>query len=180
MLDTREYVVQIQDGSSETYSANLIAESIMSSVDEEGNSYVLMDEIIDHQKGADALSREDALIRTKSGVRSKITTKGWEFLVSWKDGTQSWVRLADIKDSFPIEVAKCVVANQSSEEPAFNWWVPKVLRKKEQMVCVAKSRTKYWLKSHKYGVRLPKTIKEALQIDKETGTDYWRKEFRRR
>ena len=43
------------------------------------------------------------------------------------------------------------------------------------MVCAAKLRTKYWLKSHKYGVRLPKTIKVALQIDKETGTDHWRR-----
>ena len=102
-----------------------------------------MDEIIDHQKGADALSREDALIRTKSGVRGKITGKGWEFLVSWKDGTQSWVRLADIKDSFPIEVAEYAVASKISSEPAFVWWVPKVLKKKDLMVCAAKTR--YWL-----------------------------------
>ena len=93
------------------------------------------------------------MIMTKSGVRSKITTKGWEFLVSWKDGTQSWVRLADIKDSFPIKVAEYAVASQISDEPAFIWWVPKVLRKKKLMISAAsKSRTKYWLKSHKYGV----------------------------
>ena len=111
----------------------------------------LMDEIMDHQKGNNALSEEDALIQTKSGVPSKITTKNWEFLVSWKDGTQSWVRLADIKDSFPIEVAEYAVANQISDEPAFVWWVSKVLKKKKLMISAA-SRTKYWLKSHKYGV----------------------------
>ena len=72
--------------------------------------------------------------------------------MSWKDGTQSWVRLADLKDSFPIEVSEYDVANQISEEPAFNWWVTKVLRRKKRMVCVAKSRTKYWLKSHKCGI----------------------------
>jgi hypothetical protein len=33
--------------------------------------------------------------------------------------------------------------------------------------------TKYWLKSHKYGVELPKTVAEALAIDRKTGTTFW-------
>ena len=31
----------------------------------------------------------------------------------------------------------------------------------------------YWKTSHKYGVRLPHSVQEALQIDKETGTAFW-------
>ena len=31
------------------------------------------------------------------------------------------------------------------------------------------------MKTHKYGIKLPKTIKEALAIDRETGTDFWMK-----
>ena len=42
------------------------------------------------------------------------------------------------------------------------------------MACAA-SKTKYWLKSNKCGVWLPETMKEALQIDEEIGTDHWRK-----
>ena len=29
--------------------------------------------------------------------------------------------------------------------------------------------------THKLGIRLPKSVKEALQIDKTTNTDFWRK-----
>ena len=29
--------------------------------------------------------------------------------------------------------------------------------------------------THKYGIRLPHTVEEALQIDHETGTDFWKK-----
>jgi hypothetical protein len=33
--------------------------------------------------------------------------------------------------------------------------------------------------THKFGIKLPKTIQEALQIDKETGTDYWWKAIKK-
>ena len=36
-----------------------------------------------------------------------------------------------------------------------------------------KVKKKYWQRTHKYGIRLPKTVKEAYEIDKATGTDYW-------
>jgi hypothetical protein len=37
-----------------------------------------------------------------------------------------------------------------------------------------KSKTKYWHRSHKYGIELPKSVKEALAIDAKTGTTFWR------
>ena len=36
-------------------------------------------------------------------------------------------------------------------------------------------KSKYWRTTHKFGVRLPKDAAEALRIDEETGTDFWRK-----
>jgi hypothetical protein len=29
--------------------------------------------------------------------------------------------------------------------------------------------------THKFGCKLPHTVEEALQIDRETGTDHWRR-----
>jgi hypothetical protein len=174
ILDTRKYEVQLPDGSSETYGANIISENIMSSVDDEGNLFVLMDEIIEHRSHNDAVREADAWYTTKTGTRRrKPTTKGWELLVSWKDGTSNWTRLADMKESFPLEVADYAKNNRIIDEPAFAWWCYKVLRRKKRHISGAK--TKYWLKTHKYGVRLPKTIKEAMAIDRETGTDHWGK-----
>ena len=34
-------------------------------------------------------------------------------------------------------------------------------------------KTRYLKKTHKYGIHVPRSIEEAYQIDKETGTDFW-------
>ena len=38
-----------------------------------------------------------------------------------------------------------------------------------------KVKSKYWRTSHKFGIRVPKAVKEAYEIDRETGTDFWAK-----
>ena len=119
----------LPDGSTETYGANLIVENIMSSVNDEGNLFVLLDEIIDHQKTDEAVAESDSWYLTKSGQRRrKPTTKGWELLISWKDAMSSWVRLADMKENFPVKVAEYAVGAGIAGEPAFVWWCNKVLR----------------------------------------------------
>jgi hypothetical protein len=32
---------------------------------------------------------------------------------------------------------------------------------------------KYWQRTHKFGIRVPKTIKEALRVDAENGNTLW-------
>ena len=77
-----------------------------------------------------------------------------------------------MKESFLIEVSEYARDNNIIDKPAFAWWCYHVIRKQDRLISGAK--TKYWLKTHKYGIRLPKSIKEALAIDKETGTTFWR------
>ena len=50
ILDTRIYEVQFSDGHVLDYAANLIAESIYLQVDDEGNQFLLLQEIIDQKK----------------------------------------------------------------------------------------------------------------------------------
>ena len=38
---------------------------------------------------------------------------------------------------------------------------------------IGKFANKYWKTSQKFAIRLPKKVVKALQIDKETGTDFW-------
>jgi Reverse transcriptase (RNA-dependent DNA polymerase) len=80
--------------------------------------------------------------------------------------------LNDMKDSYSLETAEYSVMNKISTEPAFAWWVPHVLWKRSWIINKVKS--KYWKRAHKYGIRLPHSVEEALRIDKETGTDFWR------
>ena len=47
------------------------------------------------------------------------TTKGWQLLLQWKDGSTSWTPLKDLKESNPVEVAEYAVANKIANEPAF-------------------------------------------------------------
>ena len=111
-------------------------------------------------------------METKAGVRMKVTTKGWELMTAWKDGTQSWVQLADVKESHPVETAQCASDDKLLDEPAFAWWPRKVLKKKQRLLSKMQS---HWLKTHKHGICVPKTTEQALQIDRETGTDHWRR-----
>jgi hypothetical protein len=38
----------------------------------------------------------------------------------------------------------------------------------------SKIKTRYLLKSHKFGIELPKSVKSALAIDEATNTTYWK------
>jgi hypothetical protein len=49
LLDTREYECITEDGTTERYTANIIAENIYSQCDTEGNSFLVLQEIADHK-----------------------------------------------------------------------------------------------------------------------------------
>jgi hypothetical protein len=45
------------------------------------------------------------------------------------------------------------------------------MRKRERII--SKLQKKYWRTEYKFGVRIPKTVDEALQIDQMTGMKHW-------
>jgi hypothetical protein len=81
--------------------------------------------------------------------------------------------LKDLKNSNPVELAEYAVTSKLADEPAFKWWIRPVLRKRD--IIIAKVKSRYWSRTHKFGIELPKTVERALEIDRETGTDFWRK-----
>jgi hypothetical protein len=56
-------------------------------------------------------------------------------------------------------------------EPAFAWWVPWTLKKRDVILAAVNKR--YWKRTHKFGIRIPHSVEEALQIDKENGNTKW-------
>ena len=84
-----------------------------------------------------------------------------------------WIPLADLKESYPVQVAEYVVNNKLASEAAFAWWVLHVLKKHDRIIKKVKSR--YWKRTHKFGIEVPHSVEEALAIDKKTGTDFWMK-----
>lgn len=173
-LNSIVYDVEFPGGQVKEYSANIIAENMYSQVDSEGFSTTLMKAIVDHRKdNAVAISKADMFVITKSGARrQRKTTKGWDLLIQWKDDSESWVKLADMKESHPIETAEFAVARGIEDEPAFRWWVPYTLRKRDVILSAVKSRIR---KTRlKYGIEIPTTIEEAFELDRRNGNSFWR------
>ena len=162
------YEVEYLDGERTSLAANNIAENVFAQIDDDGNRQVLMDEIIGHGSNEHAVKHQDAFIVTKTGTkRRKETTKGWELTIQLKDGGTDWVALKDIKESYPVQVAEYAVSSHISEEPAFAWSASSVLKKSSRII--AKTKSKYWLKMHKFGIEIPKSVLQVQQIDAKSG-----------
>ena len=56
---------------------------------------------------------------------------GVKVCACWKNGTTSWERMVDIKQSYPLELAEYAIAQGINKTPAFAWWVPYVLGKRK-------------------------------------------------
>jgi hypothetical protein len=114
----------------------------------------------------------DGFTTSRNGRKHhRKTTKGWELLVRWKDGTETWTPLKDLKESYLVLVAEYAVRNRIEKEPAFVWWVPHVIKKRDRIV--AKVKSKYWQRTHKYGIEIPKSVAEAKRIDEKNGNTLW-------
>jgi hypothetical protein len=128
MFDTREYEVEFTNGMREKYQANVIAKNMFAQVDSEGHQYQILDEIVDHRSDTTIIPISEGMIQNANRTKKpKITMRGWQHLVRFKDGSLSWVKLKDIKELNPVEVVEYAVANRIAEEPAYKWWVLQVL-----------------------------------------------------
>ena len=172
ILDSRMYEVEFRNGYRTSLAANAIAENLFAQIDDEGNRHVLFQEIVDHRTNGKQVLQQDAFVTTRTGTRRRReTTTGWELLVQWKDQSTTWVMLKDMKEAYPVQSAEYAVQARLAEEPAFAWWVPHTLKKRNRIIVKVKS--KYWIRTHKFGIRIPKSVQEARQIDAENGNTYW-------
>jgi hypothetical protein len=157
VFDTRVFDVEYHDGHTTTMSANAISGCMFAQVDQEGNRLLLLDEFIDHRSTDQAVKQADTFKSPNGRKRRKETTKGWELLVKWKDGSEVWVPLKDVKETYSVQVAEYAVQVRIQDEPAFAWWVPHVLKKRA--LIIAKVKNKYWQRTNKFGIRIYKSIK---------------------
>ena len=175
ILDTREYRVEFENGEVSELAANAIAESMYAMCDEDGHQVLMFDSVLDHKKDDTALNKlTQVFVDGQGRKRYKRSTKGWFLCVQWKDGSTSWEKLADFKECYPVQVAEYALARGIDHEPAFNWWVKHTLRKRDSIISLVQRRqTRYLKKTSKFGVELPKTVAEALELDKKNGNTLW-------
>jgi hypothetical protein len=173
MLNTMLYDVEFPDGSVKEYAANIIAENMFSQVDPDGYSHNLLEAILDFKRDGNAIDKSDKYITTKSGNRRlRKSTSGWHLLVLWKNGSEQWIPLSVMKESNPVDVAEFAVSRNLEDESAFCWWVPYTLRKRDRIISAVNARVKRV--THKYGVEIPRTLKEAYDLDEKNGNTFWR------
>jgi hypothetical protein len=72
--------------------------------DLDGQERLLMQAIVDHRKDGNAVPYADRFVYCDGKPRLKTTTAGWFLCIQWKNGTTSWERLSDMKESKPVEI----------------------------------------------------------------------------
>ena len=83
------YNVEFLDGSVKQYSANVIAKNIISQVDQDEFSQMLIRSIIDYSKDGCAVTKENMYVTTKANFkRLHQTTICWKMIVKFRDGSE--------------------------------------------------------------------------------------------
>jgi hypothetical protein len=120
LLDTWEYEVEFLDGSIDVLTSNTIAEALYSQGDQEGNSYAVLSGFVDHHRRDNtAVNLDNSRIPGTNKLRR--TTKGWQLLMEWKDGTSDWLPLLDLKESYLVMVAEYAVNNRIALDSYESW-----------------------------------------------------------
>ena len=89
----------------------------------------------------------------------------------YKDGSEHWVPLKSMKEHFPVQTSEFAKSCRIHDEPAFAYWVPFTLRKRDGIISAVKSRVTK--STHKYGIEVPTSIEHAIEIDKRNGNRFW-------
>ena len=76
-----------------------------------------------------------------------------------------------MQESYTVQVSEYAVLTRIQEEPAFAWWVSHGLRKRNRIV--AKVKSKYWIRTQTFGLKVPKSITEEIAIDCENVDTLW-------
>ena len=92
--------------------------------------------------------------------------------MKWKDQSESWIPLKDLKESHPCETAEFARARSIADEPAFAWWVPYTLRKRDIILSKVKARIRKT--TQKYGIEIPTSVNHAMVIDEQNGNTLWK------
>ncbi len=164
LLHSLLYECKLDDGTVKEYAANTITSNIFIESDEDGFLSSIFYHIVGHKSSGEAVKMADKYFLTSNGTkRMHQRMQGWKFLVKWSNGSRQWINLKLLKESNPVQAAEYATSRNIAEEPAFAWWVPYILRKRDAIVKAVNSHV--CRTSHKYGIDLPTSVKHAIDID---------------
>ena len=70
-----------------------------------------------------------------------------------------------MKESHPVEVAEYERARGIDKEPAFEWWLPHTLEKRQVILAALKKRIRKT--TQKYGIEIPTNVEHASELNKK-------------
>jgi len=171
-LDSRLYNVKFPDGHFEQYSANVLHESLTSKLDDQGYDIGHIKELCGYRFSSKMIPKNKSFITSFNGNKTPIvTTKGCEIQVRWNDDQTTWVPMNIVKNCEPLLLAEYASRMNIIQESVFQWWVPHILSQKKRLL--HKIKTIYHKNDLKFGIRVPKSIIEALALDKANNNKLW-------
>ena len=141
LLNSLVYEVEFPDGYVKEYSANIIAENMLTQVDYEVYYLTMINAIIDYDRDDSVtVPKLDGYVVTKRiQCCPRKSTQGWKILVQFSDESETWIPLKDMKESHPVETAEFDKARNIDDGAAFSLWVPYTLRKIYVIISTIKS-----------------------------------------
>ena len=74
-----------------------------------------------------------------------------------------------------VQMSEYAIINKIDHKPYFAWWVKDVLC---EIYCIfSKVKIRYWETTQKIEIGLPKSVPQALKIDKNNGNTFWKDEI---
>lgn len=162
----------MEDRSFAQYTSNIIVKNIFSEANSEGSRYNIISKITDHTKDNSAVKQLDGCVQSKNGNnKPRMITCRRKLLIKMNDRPEKCVPLKYLKEHNPLQLAEYAIANNIVDKPAFKWWVPTAIKKRNCLI--SKVKTRYWQTTYKCGIMLPQTMKEALHIDDANDNAFW-------
>ena len=79
-----------------------------------------------------------------------------------------------MKESYSVQIAEFAAVQGIDNEPAFNWWVQHLLKKRDRIIAsVRKWQTRSLKRSHKFGIELLMTVEQAYALEAKNGNTLW-------
>ena len=128
---------------------------------------------IEQEHGEDELFYS---FRSIEGHRQNPARKTWEIRVLWEDKTETWEPLAEFWRSDPITVAVYAKEHGLLDTPGWKRLKPYVKNNKKvnRMTKQAILSSMRHAARYKFGVQVPATPREAMELDKKNGNTLWK------
>ena len=71
-----------------------------------------------------------------------------------------------------METVEFAKSRGIDDEPAFAWWVPHTLKKRDAIISAMKGRLRKT--THTYGIEMPTSVDHAMEINRKNGNTMWK------